>query len=108
MYLILGAGHLSKLIIELVPGTRETFEQHAEGYCLFWLTYFYDETLKALRQELLEDSNMVRDTQSATRLAMDSRQAQINLHSLLQRNGLPDTLVKSESEQEQEQEQEQA
>lgn len=94
-------GNLSKLIIELVPGTRETFEQHGEGYCLFWVTYFYDETLKALRQELLEDSNMLRDTQSATRLAMDSRQAQIDLHSLLQRNGLPDTLVKSEPEQEQ-------
>lgn len=94
-------GNLSKLIIELVPGTRENFEQHGEGYCLFWVTYFYDETLKALRQELLEDSNMLRDTQSATRLAMDSRQAQIDLHSLLQRNGLPDTLVKSEPEQEQ-------
>lgn len=91
-------GRLSEQIIELIPSSRDTFEEYGEGYALFWVSYFYDETLKALRKELLEDANLAKDTESATRLAIDSRQAQYNLHALLQQRGLPDTLINTNSE----------
>ena len=90
-------GKLSHQIIELIPDSLETFETHGEGYALFWVAYFYEETLKALRKELLEDGNITRDTESATRLEIDSRQAQLNLQALLQKSGLPKTLINSES-----------
>lgn len=88
-------GNLSKKIIELVPSSKEGFEQFGEGYAYYWSTYFYDEILRTLRYELSGEDDMIRNAESAERLALDARKAQANIHLFLEQVGLPDNLIKS-------------
>lgn len=87
-------GNLSKTIIELVPPSKEGFDKFGEGYAYYWLTYFHDEILRTLRHEVSGADDMARDAESAERLALESRRAQINILSSLEQVGLPDTLLK--------------
>lgn len=88
------ASNLSKTIIELVPRSKEGFEKFGEGYAYHWATYFHDEILRALRHEISGADDMARDAESAERLVMDSRRAQMNIAASLEQVGLPDTLIK--------------
>lgn len=88
------ASNLSKTIIELVPSSKEGFEKFGEGYAYHWATYFHDEILRALRHEISGADDMARDAESAERLVMDSRRAQMNIAASLEQVGLPDTLIK--------------
>lgn len=88
------ASNLSKTIIELVPPSKEGFEKFGEGYAYHWATYFHDEILRALRHEISGADDMARDAESAERLVMDSRRAQMNIAASLEQVGLPDTLIK--------------
>lgn len=87
-------GSLSDMIVEVIPSSKEGFEKYGEGYVFYWSNYFYTETLNELRNELLGAANMNRDTDAATRLALDSRRAQIEIRSSLQESGLSETLLK--------------
>ena len=42
---LIKAGCLSKTIIELVPGSKEGFDQFGEEYAYYWTKYFHDEIL---------------------------------------------------------------
>lgn len=86
--------NLSETIIELVPFSKEGFEKFGEGYAYHWATYFHDEILRALRHEISGADDMARDAESAERLVMDSRRAQMNIAASLEQVGLPDTLIK--------------
>ena len=88
------ASNLSKTIIELVPPSKEGFEKFGEGYAYHWATYFHGEILRALRHEISGADDMARDAESAERLVMDSRRAQMNIAASLEQVGLPDTLIK--------------
>lgn len=88
--------NLSKKIIELIPHSKDGFDKFGESYAYHWATYFYDEILRSLRHEISGADELVRDTESAERLAIDSRRAQMNIVALLEQVGLPDTLIKSD------------
>lgn len=88
--------NLSKVITEIVPVTAEGFEKHGEFYAFYWAKYFYDETLKELRNALSGAANMSKDTESATRLALDTRQASLDIHQSLRKYGLSEDLIKTE------------
>lgn len=93
---LIKAGSLSKTIIELIPGSKEGFDKFGEGYAYYWTKHFHDEILRLLRHEVSGADDLSRDTKSAERLALDSRQAQINVRLSLKQAGLPDTLIKTD------------
>lgn len=93
---LINPGILSEKVIELAPTSKDGFEKFGEGYAYHWLKYFHDEILRSLRHEVSGADDLTRDTASIERLALDSRQAQINILSSLEKAGLPDTLIKSE------------
>ncbi|MFJ5457324.1 hypothetical protein [Pectobacterium sp. CHL-2024] len=90
-------GSLSETIIKIIPTSKEGFEKYGEGYVFYWSNYFYTEILNELRNELLGAANMTKDTDAATRLALDSRRAQIEIRSSLQESGLSETLLKPDA-----------
>ncbi len=87
---------LKNMIIELAPLAKDGFDEFGDSYAYLWLNYFHDQILKELRNELLGISSMTNDTQAATRLALDSRQAKIDLQTSLARNGLSQTFIKED------------
>lgn len=91
---LINKGDISKFVIEAAPTSKEGFEKFGEDYALHWANYFYNEILKSLRKELHGAENMERDTESATRLALDSRKAQLTMRSTLDAVGLSDALLK--------------
>lgn len=93
---LIKSGYLGKIVTELFPTTKEGFDKWGDGFAYYWSTYFHDEVLKSLRQEISGADDMQRDAESVQKLAMDSRRAQINIRSSLDKAGLPDTLLKSD------------
>lgn len=93
---LIKTGNLSKTIIELVPSSKEAFDQFGEGYAYYWSKYFHDEILRLLRHEVSGADDLTRDAKSVELLALESRQAQLNVRLSLQQTGLPDTLIKAE------------
>lgn len=93
---LIKAGSLSKTIIELVPGSKEGFDQFGEEYAYYWTKYFHDEILRLLRHEVSGMDDTSRDVKSAEQVALESRQAQINVRSALAQKGLPETLIKTD------------
>ncbi len=93
---LMKVGALSKTIIEIAPASKEGFDKFGEGYAYYWTKYFHDEILRLLRQEVSGADDLTRDARSAEQLALESRQAQINVRLTLQQKGLPDTLIKTD------------
>lgn len=93
---LINAGSLRKTIVELVPGSKDGFDKFGEGYAYYWTKYFQDEILRSLRHEVSGTDDLTRDTKSIERLALGSRQAQINIRSSLQQAGLPESLIKAD------------
>lgn len=93
---LMNVGELSKMIIEIVPTSKEGFEKFGEGYAYYWTKYFHDEILRLLRQEVSGAEDLTRDARSVEQLALETRQAQINVRSALAQKGLPDTLIKTD------------
>lgn len=91
---LISRGKMSKVVIDLVPSSKDGFERYGDEYALHWSNYFYSEILKALRKELHGADNMDRDTEYATRIALDTRNAQLTIRSTLDTVGLSDTLLK--------------
>ncbi|APH72885.1 hypothetical protein [Aquibium oceanicum] len=88
-------GHLRDMIVKLVPSSKEGFDNFGESFAYEWSQYFYDEILISLRHEISGVDDMSRDTDSAQRLALDSRRALINVQTSIRTAGLSDTLLKS-------------
>ncbi|WP_421633346.1 hypothetical protein [Enterobacter ludwigii] len=84
---------LRNTVIELAPLAKDGFDQYGDSYAYHWTSYFYEEILKEIRNELLGITSLSKDTEAATKLALDTRQAQINLHASLEKNGLPENLI---------------
>ncbi|MFG6090877.1 hypothetical protein [Enterobacter soli] len=84
---------LRNSVIELAPFAKEGFDQYGDSYAYHWTSYFHEEILKEIRNELLGITSLSKDTEAATKLALDTRQAQINLHASLEENGLPEDLI---------------
>ncbi|MFV4756491.1 hypothetical protein ACNJN1_04850 [Citrobacter freundii] len=93
---IVKKGSISQRIIEVIPTSKESFEKFGEDYVYYWSDHFYKEILEELRNELSGSDNMLKDTEAATRLVMDSRAAQIKLRVSLEKNGLSDKIIKQE------------
>lgn len=87
---------LKNMIIESAPFAKDGFDKFGDSYAYLWLNYFHDQILKELRNELLGITSMTNDTQAATRVALDSRQAKIDLQTSLANNGLSQTLIKKD------------
>ena len=90
---ILKKGDISKRIIELVPSSQSCFEQFGETHIYYWHDYFYREILKELRNELVGESNKIKDTDSAARLALDFRNVQLQVSTILKQHGLSEGLI---------------
>ncbi len=84
---------LSKVVIELAPQSKAGFEKFGDGHALYWATYFYNETLQELRNELFGTAKMNNDTDSAETSAVDVRRAQLSLRQSLHDAGLSETLI---------------
>ncbi|MCL8608936.1 hypothetical protein KUA00_03925 [Proteus mirabilis] len=85
---------LSEKIIELVPPSKDGFKQFGEAYSYHWATHFYNEILRSLRHEISGADDLNRDAESAERLGINSRRAQMSIFASLEQVGLPDTLIK--------------
>lgn len=86
-------GDLGKKVQELVPTSREGFEQFGDRYTYYWADYFHDEILKALRHEVSGLDEVERDTKSVERLAIDPRRAQMRARITIKQAGLSDQLI---------------
>jgi hypothetical protein len=86
-------GYLSQKIVEYVPSSKEGFDKWGEEYVYQWAAYFHDEILRTLRHEVSGNDEAVRDVESAERLAIESRRAQLNVRTILQQTGLPESLI---------------
>jgi hypothetical protein len=84
---------LSKMIIGLVPESKEGFDKWGARYAYHWSTYFHDEILRALRHEVSGADHMTQNAESIEHLAIASRLAQNNARSSLKKVGLPDKLI---------------
>lgn len=49
---------LSQLIIEYIPTSKEGFDRYGENYAYYWTKYFYDEIRNAVREEIMNISNI--------------------------------------------------
>ncbi|CAI1132899.1 hypothetical protein J8631_24775 [Serratia fonticola] len=90
---IINKSNMGKVVIEAAPLSKNGFEKFGDEHAYHWSGYFYAEILKALRKELHGADNMEKDTESATRLALDSRNAQLTIRKTLDTIGLSDTLL---------------
>ncbi|XUA20143.1 hypothetical protein ACQVA2_04945 [Citrobacter sp. OP27] len=88
---------IKNMVVELVPQSKEGFEQFGDNYAFQYTNHFNAEILKELRNELLGITSMSKDTEAATKLALDSRQAQINLHASFEKSGLSEDLIKPDA-----------
>lgn len=95
---LINKGNIGKYVIEAAPAAKDGFEKFGDEYALHWANYFYHEILKSLRKELHGDDSMEKDTESATRLVLDSRNAQVKLRSTLENVGLSERFLKTETE----------
>ncbi|WP_086639050.1 hypothetical protein [Acetobacter okinawensis] len=91
---LLQAGSISKSIIEMVPQSKEGFDKFGESYVYYWSTYFHDEILRELRNEMSGVDDMDRAVESVEKLALNSRRAQVNVRFSLKNAGLSDSLLK--------------
>ncbi|MGS3344518.1 hypothetical protein [Citrobacter amalonaticus] len=90
---ILKEGSLSKKIIEVIPFSKEGFDKYGEQYIYQWHDYFYSDILKKLRSELIGESNLLNDTKSAERLALDFKKTEVNIKQTLANLGLSQGLI---------------
>jgi hypothetical protein len=88
-------GSAGKLVMELVPASKEGFDQWGEDYAYHWSAYFYDEILRSLRQEVSGVADLTKDTESIEQVALDSRRVQMNIRSTVENAGLPNDLLRS-------------
>ncbi|MCX2724968.1 hypothetical protein [Roseibium salinum] len=58
---LLKAGNLSEKVIELVPSSKEGFDEWGEDYAYHWSRYFHDEILRSLRHEVAGTDDQTRD-----------------------------------------------
>lgn len=88
--------YMKNMIIELAPLAKDGFDKFGDSHAYHLTNYFYNQVLIELRNDLLGITSMSKDTEAATRLALDSRQAQINLHSSLAKTGLTEDIIKND------------
>ena len=75
---------LSQLIIEYIPTSKEGFDRYGENYAYYWTKYFYDEIRNAVREEIMNISNIeekvIRTSEITSRsyLAADKVLAELN------------------------------
>ncbi|ENG1991829.1 hypothetical protein [Klebsiella pneumoniae] len=90
---ILNEGEISKKIIEVIPASKEGFDKFGEIYIYNWHNYFYTDVLNKLRSELIGENNMINDTKSAERLALDFQKTKGSIKELLATYGLSQGLI---------------
>lgn len=93
-----GSDVLRKMIEELAPNSKGGFEKFGERYAYYWLSYFHDEILRALRHEVSGTEDMSRDAESVKHLLLNSRRAQIDIRASLERAGLRENLILSQED----------
>jgi hypothetical protein len=92
---LIKAGNLGEKIIEIAPGAKEGFDRFGEAHAYYWAQHFHDEILRLLRHEVSGADDLSRNAKSAEQLALESRQAQINVRLTLLQTGLPETILKT-------------
>lgn len=91
-------GGLSKIVIDLVPGSKEGFDKWGESFAYQWSTYFHDQILRSLRHEVSGVDDLAKATEYVETLALNSRRAQLNVRSTLATTGLSENLIKKADE----------
>lgn len=86
---------MKAMIIELYPQSQAGFEQYGDNHAFHLTMYFYTQILNELRNELLGNGNMIRDTEAAANLARDTRNAHINILNSLKSNDIPESILNS-------------
>lgn len=82
-----------KNIIDLLPHTKEGFEEHGDSYTFQFHDYFRRELLTEIKNELTGDKTMARDTELAAELALGLRNAQVKVKETIAHYNIPDALI---------------
>lgn len=85
---------LGKKILKIDSSHKKGFEEYGDRYALFLASTYYHEILKMVREELLGSKNLDKDMELATRLAIDTNTAQINMRSAIKKLGISDSIIK--------------
>ena len=84
-------------ILELLPNAKEGFEKHGDSFMCQFHGHFRRELLMELKNELDENNNMVKDTNSAVELAMGIRSVKVRVQETIEQYNIPDTLINTEA-----------
>lgn len=84
-------------ILELLPNAKEGFEKHGDSFMFQFHGHFRRELLMELKNELDEDNNMVKDTNSAVELAMGIRSVKVRVQETIEQYNIPDALINTEA-----------
>lgn len=88
--------NVAKKIKELIPSSIEAFSKYGCDYIFHFHEYFYKEVLKELRNELIGEGNMRRDTESAVQMALDFRATKNKVKDSIDKHGLPKDLINAD------------
>ncbi|EMK2611566.1 hypothetical protein V8U19_002312 [Citrobacter freundii] len=89
--------NIIKNIIELLPHTKEGFEEHGDSFIFQFHNYFRRELLTEIKNELTGDKNMTRDTELAAELAIGLRKAQNKVKETIAQYNIPDVLINTDA-----------
>ncbi|MBJ8925427.1 hypothetical protein [Citrobacter sp. FDAARGOS_156] len=88
---------IKKAIIDAHDESKNDLDAHGRYRVFYWADFFYEKLLKDLRSEILGEDSWGKDKEFATRMALDSHQAQMNIRVKLKEHGLSDSFVQSDS-----------
>ena len=80
---------LRKEVVALAPISEESFDKYGEHYAYYWLQYFYDQTLKSLRELANGQKQVHSDAETARNLLVTSRVTQAQARVQVENSGLP-------------------
>lgn len=90
---LLKSGYLSGKVIEVAPASKEGFEKWGDMHAFAWTGYLHDEILRLLRVEISGEADAQRDARSVEEMAVQSRQAQVNVLATMATFGISDDLL---------------
>ncbi|ELV2216465.1 hypothetical protein QNY39_000379 [Escherichia coli] len=84
---------LKKAIIDAHDESKNDLDAHGGYRAFYWADFFYEKILKDLRSEILGEDSWGKDKEFATRMALDSHQAQMDIREKLKEHGLPESFA---------------
>ena len=94
---LLKSGYVSAKVIEVAPSSKEGFEKWGDTHAFSWTGYLHDEILRMLRAEVSGEADALRDARSIAEMAVQSRQAQVNVLASMAALGISGDLLSEQA-----------